>query len=247
MGVEYRFLLIPRDNTHRPGLDAIQRLIAAWRDNGIAVRPGSPEHQAISANQMTATQAHAVETGASIRTASGWRSFHDADIGDTATGELILQWPVSRTEAGGVKNPFGLEDEDGTYFDLELHFADDFVQVANETIDPMDTACSKCGKDLEYWPEGEDIFYAGRIRQACPKCATAFHPQDRVAVYRDGETGEESDLEGGATYRFAIVIDCGKCWQTETSGGGAPTLSAEFLAVATSALGVPLYGVGHFY
>lgn len=250
MGVEYRYLLIPRDNTHRPDTEAVERLIRAWRDSNFAVRRGSPEQAAILKTISSKTQAHAVATGASLHTAAGWRSFDDGNIEEAAAGELILQWPVPRAQPSTVRNPFGLVDEeDGTYFDLELHFSDDFVQVANEMIDPMDAGCSKCGKDLEYWPEigVPDIFHSGRIQRTCPACGANFRPQDRVVVFRDGITGDESELRGGATYRFAIVIDCGKCWRTETSGDGEPVLEAEFLSVCETALGVPLYGVGHFY
>lgn len=249
MGVEYKYLLIPRDNTHRPDIEAVKRLIAAWRDSSFALRPGSPEQVAVHQTISAKTQVHAVATGASLHTASGWRSFDDGDIGDVAAGELILQWPVPRAQPSQVRNPFGLVDEeDGTYFDLELHFSEDFVQVGGEMIDPMDARCSRCGEDLEYWTDMAvaDIFYASRIRRVCPACQTAFRPQDRVVTYRDGMTGAERDLTGGATYRFAIVIDCGKCWRTEDSGDVEPTLSAEFFSVCSEALGIPLYGVGYF-
>ena len=249
MGVEYRYLLIPSDNTHRPDAQAVERLIHAWRDSSFAVKPGSPEHKALNYKQGSTNYAHAAATGASLHTAKGWGSFHDKDIGRTSQGELILQWPVTRTLKRGIRNPLGLVDEeDGTYFDLELHFSDDFVHTCNEMIDPMDAECGKCGKDLEHSPDHkQDIFYAGRIRWACPKCKTEFRPQDHVAVCRDGMTGDESELPGGAVYRFAIVVDCGKCWRTDDSAEEAPAVTEEFLSVCSKALGVPLYGVGYFY
>lgn len=248
MGVEYRYLLIPRDNMHRPNAEAVMQLIEAWRDNGYAVRGGTPQHAAMNFHTHSTTYANAAATGASIRTAQGWRSFEDPHIGVVDQGELILQWPVTNTLDCGLKNPLGLVDEvEGTYFDLELHFSEDFVSDCNEMIDPMDTLCGSCGQDLEYWPDSKpDIFYAGRIRHVCPRCGTPFRPQDRAAVFRDGMTGEESELKGGAAYRFAIAVDCGKCWRTDARADAAPVATDEFLEVSMKALGVPLYGVGYF-
>lgn len=193
--------------------------------------------------------AYAAATGASIHTAQGWRSFEDAHIDLVDQGDLIIQWPVTNTLDCGLKNPLGLVDKvEGTYFDLELHFADDFVSDCNEMIDPMDALCDSCGRDLEYWPDASpDIFGAGRVHRVCPSCSTPFRPQDRVAVFRDGMTGEEGALKGGATYRFAIVADCGKCWRTDAKADAPPRATSEFLEVSTNALRVPLYSVGYFY
>jgi hypothetical protein len=64
MGVEYRYLLIPRDNTHRPDSSAVERLIRAWRDHDFAVQPGSPRHAAMNfrthsaSTRMRRRQAH---------------------------------------------------------------------------------------------------------------------------------------------------------------------------------------------
>lgn len=250
MGVEYRYYLIPRDNTYRPSPEAVGRLIEAWRDSKFAVRPGSPEHTALDYESGSINYAHAATTGASLHTSQGWRGFSDTDIGRVGNGELVLQWPVTRTVEREVRHPLGLiDEEDGVYFDLELHFSDDFVEVCSEVIDPMDTGCSECDEPLGYSLDvgKPDVFRSSRIRRTCPKCKTEFRPQDRTATYHDGMTCDESDLQGGATYRFAIVIDCGKCWQTETSGDVAPAATEEFVSVSSKALGIPLYGVGDFY
>lgn len=249
MGVEYRYLLIPRDNQYRPDVEVVRRLIETWRANNFAACPGTPQHAAMNFHTHSTTYAHAAVTGASICTAEGWRSFEDDRLGVVSKGELILQWPVTNTLEARLKNPLGLVDEvEGTYFNLELHFSDDFVSHSTEMIDPPDARCSNCRKDLEYWPDADaDIFYAGRIRQVCPACSMSFRPQDHAIAYRDGITGEEGELKGGATYRFAIVIDCGKSWRTDGSDEVAPVATSEFLEVSSRALGIPLYGVGYFY
>jgi hypothetical protein len=247
MGVDYTYLLIPRDNTYRPDPEAVRRLVEAWRDNGFAVRPGSPQHRSMNFRGSTTSLA-AAATGVSVQTAHGCRSFRDADFPTIGEGELILQWPVTNNLDGDLKNPLGLtDDEDGTYFDLELHFSDDFVSQTNELIYPIDATCAECDADLEYSPEHEeDIFYSSRVRYACPDCAAPFRPQDHAVIVRDGKTGEETDVDGGATYRFAIVIDCGKSWRTETPAKASPVVTDEFLSLCSEALGCELYGVGYF-
>ena len=43
-------------------------------------------------------------------------------------------------------------------------------------------------------------------------CGAAFDPRTRKASVRDPWTNETSRVPGGATFRFALAIDCGKCW-----------------------------------
>jgi hypothetical protein len=85
----------------------------------------------------------------------------------------------------------------------------EYVQHVSELIDPINATC-ECGEDLEYYPE-DDIFYSSRIRNPCPQCARPFDPSAIEVVVRDGWTGDESQVRGGAIYRFAITIDCHKC------------------------------------
>lgn len=248
MGIEYRHLLIPRDNTWRPDAPVIARLIEAWRKNRFAVIQGSPDHLRMNYQTGSTRYTHAADTGVSLHNRNGWRPFADADISALQTGETILQWPVTNTLDTGLRHPLGLSDEvEGTYFDLELHLSDDFVDYGDAGIDPIDTKCA-CGEELAYslWPDHEaDIFYSGRVRRVCQSCGAAFRPQDRPVVCRDGLTGVESELMGGAVYRFAIVVDCGKCWRTTSDFPDTPlTATEEFVAVSSEALNTSLYQLG---
>jgi hypothetical protein len=54
------------------------------------------------------------------------------------------------------------------------------------------------------------LFYAQRIMRTCSRCGTQFTPQSLKAAIVDGMTGEEEIVDGGASYRFAIVLDFGK-------------------------------------
>ena len=50
---------------------------------------------------------------------------------------------------------------------------------------------------------------------------------------------------GGITYRFAIVVDCGKSLPTNETA--EPATTAEFKRVCEAALGVVLYEVAEFH
>jgi hypothetical protein len=255
MGVEYRHFLIPRDNTVRPDGDAVRRLIEAWRTHGF-IAPSGPQALVKFKTNHTGTTiepeklAHAATTGALIDERGGWRAFAD-EMDQLLVGEAIVQWPITNTNECGIAHPLGLVDRvAGTYFDLELHFSDDFVEHCSEMIEPIDASCA-CGAQLAYNCDVEeqyDIFYDGRIRRTCSECGAAFRPQEHAVVYRDGVTGAEREVMGGAIYRFAIVVDCGKCWQLRRDLREVSLAATkEFIDVSSEALGAPLYEIGSFY
>lgn len=221
MGVEYRVLLIPRDNTFRPEPDIVRRLLDAWREAGFLPH----------------------ETGV-LQFPDREESFErDSDL---SVPECILSWSIEDRRAAGLIHPLAdiAEDpEQGAYYDLRLHFADDFVEIASEMVDPPSTLCT-CGQDLLYEAES-DMFYAMRIRQTCPRCGEGSRPQEHAGIYRDPVTGEERELMGGANHRFAIVIDCGKHWRTVS--GSPPSVSPRFAEISTAALGGLMYEVGDVY
>jgi hypothetical protein len=221
MGVEFRTLLIPRDNTFRPDVAGARLLIAAWRQAGFL-----PSADAV------------------LRFPGRETRFDEHS--DLSAPEFMLQWSIDDRRLTNVRHPLTdiVEDpEQGAYYDIRLHFSDDFIEVASELINPPLTECT-CGEDLAYEPEA-DIFYAARIRRVCAVCGEAYRPQDHIGSYRDGITGAERELIGGANHRFAIVIDCGKHWRTRSER--PPVVSGEFAEASTSALGVLLYEVGDFY
>lgn len=223
MGVEFRTLLIPRDNTLRPDANAVRRLLAAWREAGFL------PHASGRINFPGADDdAHFDEQAAFDRP------------------EFILQWFIEDRRQARLRHPL-MEmveaPEYGASYEIKLHFADDFVETADEIIDPPPGICS-CGADLAFDAD-DDIFYAARIRRVCSSCGEAYRPQDHVGYYQDGITGEQSELPGGATYRFAIVIDCAAHWQT--SANVAPEATSAFLRLSSTALDTELYEVGDFY
>ena len=132
--------------------------------------------------------------------------------------------------------------------------ATDFVYHLSEWIDPFVEVPSKCGRSLKYDDEsatkaGYPVYYDGRIHRVCPTCGRAFRPQELVAKVRDGWTGETASPPGGATYLFAVVIDCGKGFAREgfAREGSPMRASQEFIDTVTMALDQTFYEIGDFY
>jgi len=76
-------------------------------------------------------------------------------------------------------------------------------------------------------------------------------PQDHTATLRDGASGTEARVTGGAVSRFAIVINCGKAFAIERDGATGTPMAVRalprFVQLCEGALDVELYEVGDFY
>lgn len=188
-------------------------------------------------------------------------------------GNLVLVWPVETFPDSGVRYPLRPCElkADLIYYELQIHLCPDFVYHLSELIQPFRAASGasqghgnkasvaggsygesgqevrcNCGQVLEYAPEPDhDVFYAFRIHSTCPRCGRPFDPGDLSAAVRDGWTGEViGEVPGGATYRFAIVVDCGKClpaWNKRIE------VEPDFLAVCRNRLGCDLYQLTDLY
>lgn len=156
-------------------------------------------------------------------------------------GDFKLIWPVESSKESGLEYPLTPFPEWGdAYYELEIHSATDFVYHTSEVIDPFREVACECGWHLEFempfrrWPDGPPVFFEPRIYRLCPACGRAFLPQRLTARVRDGYTGEASQRAGGATYLFAVVIDCGKGFARE---GWPIRATEEFRSTVTQALG----------
>jgi hypothetical protein len=73
----------------------------------------------------------------------------------------------------------------------------------------------QCGAALEY-DAGE---VNPRVRSICPDCKSTFTPPSSAVSVRNGWTGDERHVRGGALARFAIAIECGKAIPPVADGG----------------------------
>jgi hypothetical protein len=62
----------------------------------------------------------------------------------------------------------------------------------------------------------------------------------------DGWTGMPVPLAGGLTFRFALKVDCHKCWPREEEEGKRFQLRSEFLDLWRKLIGVPFDIVATF-
>ena len=156
--------------------------------------------------------------------------------------DRILSWRIESPAIAYPLAPVDVPPQDRT-FEIQIHVSSDFVYHASECIDPFESSACACGTQLDYDSEDE-LFTDLRLPVACPVCGKAFDPSDLPAAYRHPVTGEESLLRGGASYRFAIVIDCGKCVPSESK---AVTADPRFLELCQTELKAPFYEVGDVY
>lgn len=246
MGVEYRHYLMPAARPFRPDAEVVLQLIGALRAARWIVDPGSPALEKMSFGVMADSE-HAKRSGGYARTgerASALPEKLTVDaLEELIAGDAILTWPVERIGDAGLEYPFEVEAVDPeTYYDFQLHFCADYVHHASESIDPLDGLA--CCEPLEFEPAGEDIFYARRIRATCPACARPFDPSTKKTEVRDPWSGAARSLPGGAAYRFAIVIDCGK-WLPNNDA--AVPLRREFKQLCEKTLDQKLVDVGQVY
>ena len=256
MGVEYKHYLIAEDNTYKPGPDDLSRLIDALLDAGFVLRAGTDTFNRETINALADADA-ALESGCNIHFDEGMLSpfmcrCSATEIAALGERDYRIVWNVESSSKSGLRYPLiPFPDWGDPYYDLQLHVARDFVYHTSESIDPFDRVSCECGRSLdpqnkfpEWSDNGPPTFFDQRIPRFCPSCRNPFRPQRLVAQIRDGRTGEAVDRRGGATYLFAVVIDCGKgfarqCWPIWASD--------EFLELVTTTLGQPFYQVGEFY
>jgi hypothetical protein len=135
------------------------------------------------------------------------------------------------------------------YYTLELHLCSDYVYHMSELIDPFpNKVWCACGQLLEYYAEGErsNIFSSSRIHCVCPNCRSDFDPARQCARVRHGWTGETIGfIPGGAAYRFAVVVDCGKCIPDREMG--RIDFEPDLVSVCKKRLGCDFYQLTDLY
>lgn len=152
-----------------------------------------------------------------------------------------MRWEIDDDRTAGLRYPFvgELETYDARYYTIELRRSDDFVYHASECVDPFDDTTCTCGEELSYDTDDDQRIYA-----KCPACGETVDPAVWSAVVRDGLTGAERAVAGGATHRFALVVDCGKSlpWRRRTG-----SLDPELVATCERSLGCRLIEIGDYY
>ena len=128
-------------------------------------------------------------------------------------GGLLLRYGVRNFDRDVVKYPLARLDYErqDTYYDLQFWWSEDFIYLTSQTLEGFDSTNCHCGFNLVFKKEVDVFAPDEHMRLICPKCKIPFNPNERVLRICDGYTGEGTEIEGGAVFRFAIEIDCGKC------------------------------------
>ena len=100
-----------------------------------------------------------------------------------------------------------------------------------ETLEGYDNPLCQCGHKLAH-EKPRDVFSpCHHFPLRCPTCDTLVDPQDRLFHVRSGYTGDQSSVPGGAVFRFAVEIDCGKCFPDSSVA-----FSPEFRTICSDVL-----------
>jgi hypothetical protein len=114
-------------------------------------------------------------------------------------------------------------------YSLELHRASDYVYPTSETIDPVPTRCV-CGEELAFQWDTDEVVPAfeasSGIFAECEACSRTFDPAKGSANVENPFDGTRESIRGGAAYRFALKVDCGRCFAFDPALCFAPELVA---------------------
>jgi hypothetical protein len=237
MGVEYRHYLLPHDRRFHPDSTQLMELIEAmraqrWlptpqvqpdRGDGTFMTPECPDRRGQALPQHLTRD---------------W-------LDEVMRQDLALRWPVKSTRRYDLRYPLQpLPDLDGgdTYYDVWFELSSDYVYRVSDCIDPFETTACPCGTGLEFEVE-HDFIWPFRLRSECPACRRPFDPSGLRAAVRNMWTNDERVVPGGATSRFAIVVDCGKAWPRSED----TTADHEFVALCARVLACTIDQMGDAY
>jgi hypothetical protein len=252
VGVEFRRYLIPRPNSFRPCPDAALRLVGALRDEGWLLGAEDPALARLpfAQSRLYETAEEAGYFALAVGSLAAFTAPLPELFDQYADQDLMVVWPVESLGKSGLRYPLeplaflGLREADDCYYELQFRFGRDFIYDAWESIDPFDPPPScPLGHPLEYEPSSShDPFFSSRIAANCPSCGAPFDTTQRIAQGRDQFTGAPMQVPGGATYRFAIVVDCGKCF-----GRREHSFHPRLKALVEATLGTETYEISEIY
>ena len=244
MGVESKFYIIPQASSLRPSPQKVLDLIVALRSKAFLCDP-----KAVS----FAPDAHGMKNGGEGFT---WTTGRRRDKGQGSLDDLLaflvthgdsdvlLRWNNFDLAQSGLKYPLTvLPESDEVYYDIDFHLVAETAYHTSEVIEPFQAIRCACGEEIaELEPDDSDPFYCARLPVMCMKCHKPNEFENLSMTYRDPWTGEEKEGFGGVTYRFAVVVDCGKNYPDRTA-----QVAADFLGIIQRTLGVKTREIGDVY
>jgi hypothetical protein len=241
MSAGYARWLIARGNAFSPGAAAVTKLIDKLREEGWIGGQGAGGVAVITVENTFGEDA-AAKRAASTKPLPAEISTEWLD--DPDREELRMVWPV--TGPTTLKYPLSQKPEGAATYALEIHRASEYVVPSSETIEAVPTIC-QCGEDLAFeWDDEELVPTFARssgIFAECEDCSRTFDPSKGTAEIENPFDGSRAEVRGGAAYRFALKVDCGKAFVASAQLAFAP----ELVALVEKHFGRELFEVGTRY
>lgn len=234
VGVEYSRYLIPKPTSTVIGSETIASLIAALASERWLPKRDSPSLKSVQ-HRMPAPDAKAIRVPSTSfpRTLISWikaqpeteyisqfaKLTQSPDAVDANfvrerrdNGGLYLQYSFRNLHHDNIRFPLTEPDfvTPDLYYDLNFYLSNDLVYVTSETLDGFDSTKCSCGAELTFDRIGS-VFIDQLLHDRCPDCHKQFMPAQNRFRIAHPMTGEPSYVMGGAVFRFAIELDCGKC------------------------------------
>jgi hypothetical protein len=262
MGVEYERWLIAKGSIFSPSAAAVAKLIDRLRKEKWIADPEAADFARLRfagerAKLAAATGGYAVHTvdndfgddraaKVAASTEPQPRAMTATWLEHPAREELRLVWPVEADEPSPLKYPLSRRPGGPVSYALEMHRAPEYVYPVSESIASVPTVCA-CGEDLAFqWDEDEVVPPFGAstgIFAECEACSRTFDPAKGVARITNPFDGTEAQIRGGAAYRFALKVDCGKCFVEDPQLAFAP----ELVALVEDEFGRAFFELGAVY
>jgi hypothetical protein len=261
MGASYERYLIAKGNAFSPSAVAVAKLVERLRKEHWIADPKAPEYSKL---RFSGARAKLGSKAGGYAVTTVDNDFGD-DVGakveastealplvvtaewldDSDREELRLVWPVESNDSP-LKYPLSRRPGGPAAYALELHRAHDYVSPVREGIAPVPTRCL-CGEDLGFhWDEDEVVPTFGAssgIFAECEACSRTFDPSKGTASLVNPLDGTRAEVRGGATYRFALKVDCGKSFVAD----GGLVFAPELVALLEEEFGREFYEVGATY
>jgi hypothetical protein len=225
MGVEYERWLIAKGSNFLPSAGALVKLLDRLRKEGWIGKTGGVAVKTVEASagdDVRSRRAAATEPLPTSLTAA-WLDHPDRE-------ELRLVWSVEEGAATAPRYPLSLLPDAPRTYSLELHRASDYVYPVSKNIEPLPTLCV-CGEELAFEWDPEEVVPAFAsstgIFAECEAFSRTFDPAKGSAHVINPFDGARELVRGGAAYRFALKVDCGKCFVADAALAFAPELVAS--------------------
>jgi hypothetical protein len=242
MGVDYVVWIIPKQREFRASAEQVADLANALRDGGWVPKPGAAGQKSkaielLPGNGSEGNKPARIEDFESAPFTPGWVEFRSQH-------EFVMDWHVQNLREAGVEYPFVFDpypDSGPPYFYVRLILGQDYFYWTGENVMPFADTATKCacGEQLAYWTGWAHGVGSQRIHHKCPNCGRGFDPSGKSCRLIDGWTGVSSQLPGGLTFRFALVVDCHKYFPSDEEAGRRFHLKEEFLDLWRKFIGVP--------